>query len=81
VGVCHAYIDDPIAFKAMTGGFNFPSHADGERLHAELLALLDRGEIRPIVDREVAFDDLPAALEAMAERETIGRVVVRVTSQ
>jgi NADPH2:quinone reductase len=81
VGVCHAYIDDPVSFKALTGGFNFPAHADGERLHAELLALLDRGDIRPIVDREVAFEDLPAALEAMAARETIGRVVVRVTSQ
>jgi len=77
VGVCHAYIDDPIAFKALTGGFNFPAHADGERLHAQLLALLERGEIRPIVDREVPFADLPAALEAMAARETIGRVVVR----
>jgi len=77
VGVCHAYIDDPVAFKAMTGGFNFPAHADGERLHAQLLALLERGEIRPIVDREVPFADLPAALAAMAARETIGRVVVR----
>ncbi len=47
----------------------------------ELLALVARGEIRPIVDREVEFEDLPAALEAMAARETIGRVVVRVTSQ
>jgi NADPH2:quinone reductase len=79
VGVCHAYIDDPIAFKALTGGFNFPAHADGERLHSQLLALLARGEIRPVVDREVEFEDLPAALEAMAARETIGRVVVRVS--
>jgi NADPH2:quinone reductase len=77
-GVCHAYIDDPIAFKEMTGGFNFPAHRDGERLHAQLLSLVTRGEIRPVVDREVAFEDLPAALEAMARRETIGRVVVRV---
>ncbi len=80
VGVCHAYIDDPIAFKASTGGFNFPSHADGEQLHAELLAMLHRGDIRPIVDRQVRFDDLPTALEAMAARETIGRVVVGVAS-
>jgi NADPH2:quinone reductase len=78
VGVCHAYIDDPIAFKAMTGGFNFPAHRDGVELHRRLLELLARGEIRPIVDREVAFAELPAGLEAMARRETIGRVVVRV---
>ena len=79
VGVCHAYIDDPVAFKAMTGGFNFPAHADGERLHAELLAMFERGDIRPVVDRTVPFDQLPAGLEAMAARETIGRVVVTVT--
>jgi NADPH:quinone reductase-like Zn-dependent oxidoreductase len=42
--------------------------------------MLDRGVIRPIVDRHVQFDDLPAALEAMAARETIGRVVVGVAS-
>src|SRR6185503_1725634 len=33
VGVCHAYIDDPIAFKELTGGFNFPAHRDGVALH------------------------------------------------
>ncbi len=80
VGVCHAYIDDPIAFKAMTGGFNFPAHSDGVEVHDKLLALLERGEIRPVVDREVAFEELPAALEAMAARDTIGRVVVRTPS-
>ena len=42
------------------------------------LELLARGEITPVVDREVPFADLPAALEAMAARETIGRVVVRL---
>jgi NADPH2:quinone reductase len=78
VGVCHAYIDDPIAFKEMTGGFNFPAHRDGVEVHEKLLALVERGEIRPVVDREVGFDDLPAGLTAMAARETIGRVVVRV---
>ncbi len=78
VGVCHAYVDDPIAFKEMTGGFNFPAHRDGVEVHAELLAMLERGEIRPVVDREVSFEELPAALEAMAARETIGRVVVRL---
>jgi len=78
VGVCHAYIDDPIAFKEMTGGFNFPAHRDGVKLHAQLLEMLERREIRPVVDREVPFAELPAALEAMAGRETIGRVVVRL---
>ena len=81
VGVCHAYIDDPIAFKEMTGGFNFPAHREGVEVQARLLEMLERGEISPVVDREVPFAELPAALGAMAARETIGRVVVRVTNQ
>jgi len=32
-----------------------------------------------VVDREVAFEDLPGAMEALERRETIGRVVVRAT--
>ncbi len=78
VGVCHAYVDDPVTFKEITGGFNFPAHRDGEELHGRLLAMLERGEIRAVVDREVAFADLPAALTALAGRATIGRVVVRM---
>jgi NADPH:quinone reductase len=77
VGVCHAYVEDPLAFRAATG-FNFPARSDGEKLHAELLEAIERGRVRPIVGREVPFADLPAALEAMERRETVGRIVVRV---
>ncbi len=77
VGVCHAYVDDPVVFKRMTG-FNFPAHLDGERLHAELLALFAAGKLRPIVGRHVTFAELPAALDAMEQRRTVGRTVVEL---
>jgi NADPH2:quinone reductase len=77
VGVCHAYVDDPVEFKRMTG-FNFPSHADGVRLHDELLELIDAGTLRPVVGREVSFADIPAGLEALEARETTGRIVARL---
>jgi NADPH2:quinone reductase len=77
VGVCHAYVDDPIALKQATG-FNFPAHADGVKLHAALLELIERGKLRPLVGRVVPFAELPAALEAMGRRETTGRIVVRL---
>jgi NADPH2:quinone reductase len=77
VGVCHAYVDDPVVFKRMTG-FNFPAHLDGERLHAELLALFAAGKLRAVVGQEVPFRDLPRALDAMEQRQTIGRSVVRL---
>lgn len=78
VGVCHAYVDDPVVFKRMTGGFNFPSHHDGEKLHARLMDLFAAGTLRPIVGQEVPFGELPHALDAMERRQTVGRSVIRV---
>ncbi len=77
VGVCHAYVDDPVVFKRLSG-FNFPSHRDGEQLHAELLALFAGSKLRAVVGQEVRFGELPAALEAMEQRRTVGRTVVRL---
>jgi NADPH:quinone reductase-like Zn-dependent oxidoreductase len=76
-GVCHAYAENPREFKRATG-YNFPSHADGERVHTRILELIREGQVRPIIGSEAAFTDLPAALQSMADRRTVGRVVVRV---
>ena len=76
-GVCHAYVDDPLALKKTTG-YNFPSHADGERVHAQILELIANGSVRPVIGSEVAFTDLPQALQAMADRLTVGRNVALV---
>jgi NADPH:quinone reductase len=75
-GVCHAYADDPLALKRERG-VNFPSHADGEALHARVLDLLADGTLRTVVGMDVAFDELPRALDAMERRESVGRIVVR----
>jgi NADPH2:quinone reductase len=77
VGVCHAYVDDPVVFKRLST-FNFPSHHDGEKLHAELLALFASGKLRTVVGQEVPFAELPAALDAMEQRKTMGRTVIHV---
>jgi NADPH2:quinone reductase len=79
VGVCHAYVDDPVVFKRMSG-FNFPAHQDGEQLHSELLALFAAGKLRAIVGQHVPFRELPAALDAMEQRRTVGRTVVGLPS-
>ena len=57
-GVCLAYVDDPLALKDGTG-YNFPSHADGERIHASILDLISGGRLTPVVGREIPFDVLP----------------------
>ena len=78
VGVCLAYVDDPLAVKHATGS-NFLSRADAEALHATILGLIAHGTVRPVVGLDVAFEELPTALDAMERRETVGRIVVRVT--
>ncbi|HEX4531400.1 MAG TPA: zinc-binding dehydrogenase [Acidimicrobiia bacterium] len=77
VGVCLAYVDDPIAVKQVAGA-NFLSRSDAEVLHAEILELLARGDVRPVVGLDVPFAELPIALDAMERRQTVGRIVVRV---
>ena len=77
VGVCLAYVDDPIAVK-LAAGANFLSRSDAEALHAEILELVGRGEVRPVVGLDVPFSELPTALDAMERRQTVGRIVVRV---
>jgi NADPH2:quinone reductase len=48
VGVCLAYVDDPLAVKQAVGS-NFLSRAEAEHLHAEILDLVARNEVRPVV--------------------------------
>lgn len=74
-GVCHAYVDDPIAFKQTTG-LNFPSHADGVALHSRILDLLAEGRVRPVIGQRFPFAELPAAFAAIEARTTVGRSVI-----
>jgi NADPH:quinone reductase len=76
-GVCLAYVDSPVETRGLTG-YNFPSHEDGRRIHASVLNLIAKGSVQPVVGLEVPFDDLPSALQAMADRRTVGRIVVIV---
>jgi NADPH:quinone reductase len=75
------YRDEAVsrAGKRSMPGMNRAPRAVGDRIHGELLELFRAGAIRPVVGLHVPFTELPAALEAMARRETLGRTVVEVT--
>ena len=77
VGVCLAYVDDPLAVKAAVGS-NFLSRADALSLHDRVLTLVASGDVKPVVGLDVPFAELPQALDAMEQRRTVGRIVVRV---
>ena len=68
---------DPLAARRLTG-WNFPSHEDGERIHREVIELVRRGAIRPVIGQRARFADLPAAFDAVIGRTTIGRSVIEL---
>jgi NADPH:quinone reductase len=71
-GVMLAYRDGPTKL----GAVNLLPRALGDSLQRELLRLLDAGRIRPIVGRVASYRELPAELERLEARTTIGRSVL-----
>jgi NADPH2:quinone reductase len=55
------------------GGY---SRAELDHIHAQLDALVADGRLRNAVRAEVPFADLPAALQRMADRAVIGKLVM-----
>ena len=56
-------------------GWNFPPVELGATIMRTINDLYAQGAIQPVIGRQITFDELPAAIEAMANRETIGRIV------
>ena len=44
-------------------------------MHARLLRLYAEGAIEALIDRTIAFADIPEGLEALADRQVRGRIV------
>jgi NADPH:quinone reductase len=55
------------------GGY---SRGELDGIHAQLAGLVGDGRLRNAVRAEVAFDDLPAALQRMADRAVVGKLVM-----
>ena len=64
------------------GGYSGPEDAGYRRdMWEELLGYARDGRIRPVIDRELPLDgDIPGALTDLAERRTVGKVVIQVTN-
>ena len=57
-------------------GWNFASATLGEQIMRDIVDLVVAGKIKPVIGRTIAFEDIPAEIEAMENRETIGRTIV-----
>jgi len=78
-GVLLAYAEDDMAAMVKTAmGWNFASGRLGEQIMRDVVDLVVAGSIRPVVGTTVPFGALPAAVEALANRETTGRTIVMV---
>jgi NADPH2:quinone reductase len=75
-GVLLAYQPDEVVVGAKAAiGANFPPASLGARIHGQIIDLVLAGAVRAVVGSVVSFDEIPAALVAMSERRTVGRVV------
>ena len=78
-GVLLAYSDEATgAFLKEMMGWNFPSRALGASIFEHVLALYRSGVVKPVIGQAVPFAELPNAMEAMANRQTVGRTIVQV---
>jgi len=78
-GVMLAYASAAIAPVMKRGmGWNFVPDQLGERVMREINDLVIGKKIKPVIGRVVDFESLPAAIEALANRETVGRTIVKL---
>jgi NADPH:quinone reductase len=81
-GVLLAYqTPETSGFLKTAMGWNFASADLGARIMSEIIDLVLEERIRPVVGQVVGFEELPAAIDAMANRETVGRTVVTLEGQ
>ncbi len=55
----------------------FFTEANGDQLH-DIATLVDSAAIKPVIDREFAFEQLPAALSYLEGGRARGKVVLKV---
>jgi NADPH2:quinone reductase len=78
-GVLLAYAPPALAqMMKKSMGWNFASDALGARITKEIVAQVQAGKLRPVIGRVIELDELPAAIDAMANRRTVGRTIVKL---
>ena len=78
-GVLLAYADPDMSHLVKTAmGWNFASGELGARIMREIVGLVEQGAVKAVVGQTASFDEIPAAIDAMARRATVGRTVVMV---
>jgi NADPH2:quinone reductase len=78
-GVMLNYAGDDMVQMIKTGmGWNVAPTDLGAQITRDVVDLVRRGAVRPVVGDVVPFEELPALMDAMADRRTTGRAIVTV---
>lgn len=78
-GVLLAYADEATAAFLKEGmGWNFVPATLGQTINDEIIDLVRKEKIAPVVGKVVDFADVPAAIEDMGNRLTVGRSIVKL---
>jgi NADPH2:quinone reductase len=80
-GVLLAYQPPEMAEMLKTAmGWNFATSELGATIMRNIVDLVLADKVRPVVGETIAFEDIPVAIEAMANRQTTGRTIVMLDS-
>jgi NADPH2:quinone reductase len=75
-GVLLAYQPPDLEFLKTGMGWNFAPEELGQRIMSDIVELVLAEKVKPVIGQVVAFEDIPVAITAMANRETVGRTIV-----
>jgi NADPH2:quinone reductase len=76
-GVLLAYQAPEMAEMLKTAmGWNFATSELGAKIMGEIIELVLAGTVKPVIGETIGFDEIPAAIEAMEGRKTVGRTIV-----
>lgn len=78
-GVLLSYADAERStmMKQLTG-WNLASNELGAEINRQIIDRVRAKRVRAVVGQVIPFEDVPAAIEAMANRDTIGRTIVKL---
>lgn len=78
-GVLLAYAPPAVIPLMKSGmGWNFCSNELGAKIATDIVDWVRKGEIAPVIGRVVDFESIPAELQALFDRKTVGRTIARL---
>ena len=67
-----------VPFVKQAMGFNFATRDLGQKINDSVIELLRAKKVRTVIGQVCSFDQIPDAIDALASRKTVGRVIATV---